>query len=1090
MTSSPTSTADLNQLLEGLMSTQNEIRSAAEIVLERDWREIDKVGTLLLFLATNAVEGANDNIRVFCAVLFRRMSIRSPKDSGSVIDRTIGEIDENTRSQVRAVLLQGFISYQSVTVRKRLADAIAEVARTDSTPQGSWDNLLPTLFDSARSQNSDLRDCAFRILSSCPEIIDHRCTDEVLLLFEAGFDDQVDDVRISACTAFVSFFRESPRKVWPLMSPLLPSLLNSLPRFLNSGHDEALSNVLENLVELAEMAPKMFRDMFPTIIEFCSSVCKNNELDTKARLAALELLTTFAENSPAMCKLTSSYSSTMVMVNLALLTEVSIDDDEAADWNNNDNTEDDDDEPEYEAARESLDRISLKLGGQAIAGPLFQYIPSMCQSANWRECFAALMALSAAAEGCSDILMPEIPKILDLVLPCIDHPHSRVQFACCNALGQMSTDFAGVIQETSGNRILPALISRLTTKSVFKVQKHASAALVNFCEVASNETLEPYLDELLTNLLTLLQSPKRYVQEQVLTTIAIIADAAQKKFEKYHSTLLPLLIDFLKSDMGDEHRLLKAKCVECVTLIATAVGKEIFALYSQSIIEIFMVLQKECVDVEDPLKPYLDQGWGRICKLIGKDFLSYLPFVLPPLLKTAKAAQDVSLLEENEAEEYKNSEEWDVINLSGKLIAVHTAALDDKVTAMDLLRTYAVQLRGDFFPWVDEIATDIAIPALDFYLHDGVRASASLTLAALFNCAIHATGALSHEASQMWNQVCAKISEVLISEPVPEVLMAYFTALVEILSLLDLRLITSDQLSLLAESLLSNLTEIYERLKGRDSGDDQFTEDIDEDNEEFTDEELLIEINRVISSIFKISGSSFALSYQKLLSQFVSTFIVDESNVIRLCALEVICDLIQYLPSSSEQLDYLRYVVNEFLSSLQAELRQGAAHAIKLAAECKSQQYVPLCVESIPMLFQVATFPDAKAEENVNATDNCVAAIAQICHFHHESIQNANAVISQWISLLPILHDEDAASSGYEFLSSLMETHHATVVAQSHKVVESVLLALSHKSINGAVAKRCIEATKSLLQGIPREEVLPMFQNFGDRGVIETYFKS
>ena len=65
---------------------------------------------------------------------------------------------------------------------------------------------------------------------------------------------------------------------------------------------------------------------------------------------------------------------------------------------------------------------------------------------------------------------------------------------------------------------------------------------------------------------------------------------------------------------------------------------------------------------------------------------------------TAKASQDISLLEEEDAEELKLNEEWDVINISGKWIGVHTVTLDEKVTAMDLLRTYAVQLKEDFMP--------------------------------------------------------------------------------------------------------------------------------------------------------------------------------------------------------------------------------------------------------------------------------------------------------------------------------------------------------------------------------------------------------
>ncbi|KAM9918308.1 hypothetical protein OXX80_013000, partial [Metschnikowia pulcherrima] len=216
------------------------------------------------------------------------------------------------------------------------------------------------------------------------------------------------------------------------------------------------------------------------------------------------------------------------------------------------------------------------------------------------------------------------------VMPALEHPHARVQYACCNALGQMSTDFADIIQRTAGDRILPALVSKLTNKSVPRVQAHAAAALVNFCEAATKEVLEPYLDDLLNNLLGLLQSPKRYVQEQVLTTIAIIADAAEKKFIKYHSTLLPMLMGFLKADLGPENRMLTAKCIECATLIAVAVGRDNFSAHSQELIGIMGELQNTCTEPDDPVKSFLEQGWGRLCRIIGEEFVPFLPSVLPP----------------------------------------------------------------------------------------------------------------------------------------------------------------------------------------------------------------------------------------------------------------------------------------------------------------------------------------------------------------------------------------------------------------------------------------------------------------------------
>ena len=130
--------------------------------------------------------------------------------------------------------------------------------------------------------------------------------------------------------------------------------------------------------------------------------------------------------------------------------------------------------------------------------------------------------------------------------------------------------------------------------TLYRVQSHAAAALVNFCEEAEKEDLVPYLDDLLKRLLALLQSPKRYVQEQALSTIATIADSAEAAFGKYYDTLMPLLINVLThSDQAKENRLLNAKAMECASLIALAVGKEKLGGDALQLVKIFARIQRE-----------------------------------------------------------------------------------------------------------------------------------------------------------------------------------------------------------------------------------------------------------------------------------------------------------------------------------------------------------------------------------------------------------------------------------------------------------------------------------------------------------------
>lgn len=122
--------------------------------------------------------------------------------------------------------------------------------------------------------------------------------------------------------------------------------------------------------------------------------------------------------------------------------------------------------------------------------------------------------------------------------------------------------------------------------------------MVNFCEEAEKEILEPYLDDLLRRLLNLLNNDqKRYVQEQALSTIATIADSAELAFSRYYDTLMPLLFNVLNRPQSPESkdlRLLNAKAMECATLIALAVGRERLGNDAIQLVQVLGRIQRLC----------------------------------------------------------------------------------------------------------------------------------------------------------------------------------------------------------------------------------------------------------------------------------------------------------------------------------------------------------------------------------------------------------------------------------------------------------------------------------------------------------------
>lgn len=1074
----------LTNVLSGFASPDNNIRAAAEDALNKNWITPENIEVLLIFLSEQAAYAQELTLAGLSAVLFRKLALRAPPSSKTIIiAKNITHISEPALNQIRSTLLKGFVTERPSGIRHKLSDAIAECVQED-LPE--WSELLPTLFEAIKNPDPNFRESSFRIFSTVPHLINAIDINHALQIFELGFTDADDNVKIAAVTAFVGYFKQLPKVHWSKLGILLPSLLNSLPKFLDDSKDDALASVFESLIELVELAPKLFKDMFDQMIQFTDIVIKNKDLDTSARTTALELLTVFSESAPQMCKSNVNYAQYLIMDTLIMMTEVSIDDDQATEWINSDDTEEDDEEVAYDHARQALDRVALKLGGKYLAPPLFQYLQQMISSSEWRERFGALMALSSAAEGCRDVLIGEIPKILEMIIPLINDPHPRVQYGCCNVLGQISTDFAPLIQRTSHEHILPALISKLGEQSSDRVKTHAAAALVNFAEHATQTILEPYLVDLLKSLAPLLASKKVYVQEQGLTTIAFIAEAAEKKFSDYCNAFMPLLVNILESsnDKEKDNRVLKGKCIECFTLIYLAVGKDSFVWSDssslQKMFDLLIMYQEQGLEEDDPMKSYLDHGWSRICRVQRERFVQFLPLVIPPLLKTAKATQDVSLIEEEEAANFQQYSDWDVVQIQGKHIAIHTSILDDKVSAMELLKVYATILKNFFAGYVNEIMTEIAVPSIDFYLHDGVRATGAGLIPVLLSSLVSAAGLNNEEVLRLWLLASTKLISGIISEPMPEITQIYHTALVDGLAIMGENSLNTDQLTQYTKGVSANLSDVYERVKQRHSQDDEYNEDVDDEFEDFADEDLLDDINKSLSAVFKATGSAYLNEFQGLWP-LINTYLQDSEVILILFSLCAIADMVQYGGDHTAPFkDSFTSKVTEYLISPDASIRQAASYVIGVCAQAAPSVYGDICLSSLDTLLQVVSIPDAKSEDNITATENASAAIAKILHNFGSNLPNFEVYVANWLKTFPIIQDEEAAAFNYRFLAQLMDNNSASTQGPANvsQVVDHIVQALHNKSLVGKNATVVVGSTKKLLGTLPQNEAMALFQRY------------
>ncbi|CAK4022360.1 Importin subunit beta-3 [Lecanosticta acicola] len=1076
----------LAQLLQGLQSTDNTARSAAEEQLNAEWVS-QRPDLLLMGLAEQMAGSDNDGTRSFAAVIFRRIATRTTKDQASGENKEVFlQLNHATKEQVRSKLLEAYAREQSKPVRHKIADAVAEVARqyTDEEilsldgSRDTWPDLLNTLYQASQSPDPSLRESAFRIFETTPGIIEKQHENIISAVFQKGIKDEDMNVRIATMTAFSSFFQSLNKKAQPKYYSLIPDVLGTLVPLKEAHESELLTRALMAVIDLAEIASKMFKPVFGPLVHICIEMIGDKDLDDTARQNALELMATFADYNPKLCKSDKNYISDMVTQCLSLMTDVGLDDDDAEDWQGSEDVDFAESDSNHVAGEQTMDRLANKIGGKDLLPPTFTWLPRMLQSNSWRDKHAALMCISAISEGCAEIMEGELNQVLELLMPTLRDAHPRVRWAACNALGQMSTDFKGTMQTKYHAIVLPALIETLTAPEP-RVQSHAAAALVNFCEEAEKEILEPYLDGLLTNLMQLLRSPKRFVQEQALSTIATVADSAESTFGKWYPELMPALFSVLQEPNDRDKRLLRAKAMECATLIALAVGKERMGQDALNLVQILGNVQANIVDDDDPQESYLLHCWGRMCRVLGQDFVPYLQSVMPPLMKLAQAKADIQLLDDEEnVAQIEQEEGWELVPLKGKYIGIKTSTLDDKFMAIELITVYAQNLEAGFAPYVMEIMEKVAIPGLAFFFHDPVRVASAKAVPQLLNSFKVAYGVNSEQYLKLWKGTIEKVLEVLETEPAIETLAEMYQCFYESVEVSGKDCLSNDHMGTFITSAESVLKDYQQRVKERAEEANE-REDGEEPSEDYEfavedDQTLLSDMNKAFHTIFKNQGQSFLPHWERLLNYY-DLFVTSQDPTQRQWALCILDDVLEFCgPASYNYYSHIAQPLVDGMRDDQAANRQAACYGVGVAAHKGESNWSDFAAASLPILFDVTRRPNARSDDDAFATENACASIAKVLHFNHSKVQNIPDVVAAWVDTLPVVNDEEAAPYAYSFLAQLIDDQNPAVMNKAAQCFTFIALALEAETLQGQMAQRIVGAGKKLVAtaGLPTDQLL------------------
>lgn len=1036
--------AAFESLIMHLMSAGNEQRGQAEALFNIcKEKHPDALALKLVHVLQSCVQV---EIRAMAAILLRKQITR---DETYIWPR----LAPPTQTAIKAHLLVCVQREEAKTIVKKLCDTVAELAAS-IMEEGQWPELLPFMFQCVSSDSPRLKESALLMFAQLSQFIGDHLHPHLSTLHTVFHQclspPSPSDVRIAALAATTNFVQtiETPQDR-ERFQDLIPAMMQTLTEALNTNQEATAQEALEMFIELAGTEPRFLRRQIVNVVGSMLQIAEAETLEEGTRHLAIEFIITLAEareRAPGMMRKFPQFIGRLFAILMKMLLD--IEDDPA--WHAA-NTEDEDagESSNYSVGQECLDRLAISLGGNTIVPVASELLPAYLADPDWRKHHAALITLAQIAEGCAKVMLKNLEQVVSMVLKSFQDPHPRVRWAAINAIGQLSTDLGPDLQQQYHQQVLPALAGAMDDFQNPRVQAHAASAVLNFSENCTPEILTPYLDGIVSKLLVLLQNGRQMVQEGALTALASVADSSQEHFQKYYDAVMPYLKSILMNATDKSNRMLRAKSMECISLVGMAVGKEKFRNDAKEVMDVLMTLQGSQMEADDPTISYMLQAWARLCKCLGLDFLPYMNVVMPPLLQSAQLKPDVTITSADSDNDIDDSDDESVetITLGDKKIGIKTSVLEEKATACNMLCCYADELKEGFYPWIDQVAPTL-VPLLKFYFHEEVRKAAVSAMPELLQSAKLAVekgmahGRDQNYVKQLSDYIIPALVEALHKEPETEICSSMLDALNECIQisgvLLDQSQVKSivDELKQVITASATRKRERTERTTAEDF-DAEEGEILQEENEQ--EEEVFDQVGECIGTLIKTFKSSFLPFFDELSSYITPMLGKDKTAEERRIAICIFDDVAEQCQAAAvKYYDTFLPFLLEACNDSNADVRQAAVYGIGVCAEFGGSKFKTLVGEALSRLNFVISQPNARESDNVMATDNAISALGKICQFHRDSI-DAPHVVPAWLSFLPIKGDLIEAKIVHEQLCSMVERSDAELLGPNNLYLPKIV---------------------------------------------------
>ena len=316
-----------------LTSGTNEIRKAAEASFEQLCNNPESV---LPLLCASLTQSEDETVRAMTAVMFRKR----------VSEAFYEKLSPDSQAAVKSTLISAVQQERVPGVRRKVADTAGEVAAM-ILGKSEWPELLTFLFQIGKSEFAEMRESCMLILARLTFAVSDKLLPvlpQLSNLFHGTLQDaQSKEVRLAALSAASSLIQALSNLEEQLqgLHVLIPAMFGVVSAALNDQDQESARSALEDLISVAEEAPKFFRRSMDPLVSMCFTIADAKQLENETRFLAVEMLLTLSEQAPAMMRKQTLFLSNIVPLALQLM--LSVEELDPVAWNSTTDDDDDDD---------------------------------------------------------------------------------------------------------------------------------------------------------------------------------------------------------------------------------------------------------------------------------------------------------------------------------------------------------------------------------------------------------------------------------------------------------------------------------------------------------------------------------------------------------------------------------------------------------------------------------------------------------------------------------------------------------------------------------------------------------------------------